>query len=150
MIEISGNIWDYHKKGFPIVITTNGTINSYGKAVMGRGVALEAKQLYPELPKHLAIRLKKYGNTVFWFNTYKLFTLPVKHNWWEKADFKLVVKSVKLLVEFVNAFRGQQCEGFSKIYMVRPGCSNGKRDWERDIKPLLKDVLDDRFVIVQI
>jgi len=43
MKEVIGNIWNYYNKGNWIVITTNGTIKKNGEAVMGRGVALEAK-----------------------------------------------------------------------------------------------------------
>lgn len=150
MLEVKGDIWDYHKQGKHIVITTNGTINSYGKAVMGRGVALDAKKLYPEIPKDLAIRLKKYGNTVFLFSKRKIFSFPVKHNWWEKADINLIIKSAKSLSDFVNCFIHNQIVNFDKIYMVRPGCSNGKLSWEDEVKPKIKNILDDKFVIVQI
>jgi hypothetical protein len=146
MIEISGDIWDL--KFTPRVITTNGTVTAAGKAVMGRGVALDAKKKYPELSKKLAIRINNYGNIVQYFSYYKLFTFPVKHNWWEKADLKLIEKSTNDLLSFVNAFTRQEVPGFEKIYMVRPGCENGKRDWETEVKPILTKILDDRFIIV--
>lgn len=146
MIEISGNIWnaEYH----PRVITTNGTINVNGKAVMGRGVALDAKNKYPTLSKQLGTRLKKFGNVVYWFNTYQLFTFPVKHDWWENADLDLITKSTTQLRDFVDTFKSQQIPGFDKIYIVRPGCENGKRKWETEVKPILMQYLDDRFIVV--
>lgn len=53
MKEVTGNIWDYHEKGYWIVITTNGTVKANGEAVMGRGVALQAKRKYQGLPWRL-------------------------------------------------------------------------------------------------
>ena len=28
MLEVKGNIWDYHTEDYPVVITTNGSLNS--------------------------------------------------------------------------------------------------------------------------
>jgi hypothetical protein len=150
MLEVIGDIWDYHKQDKPIVITTNRTINAKNEIVMGRGVALQAKQKFPDLPRQLAIRIKNLGHdTVFWFFNYHLFTFPVKHNWFEKADIQLIEKSAYDLVAFVNTLSRENPSYFSKIYMVRPGCSNGKLTWDY-VKPKIKNLLDDRFVIVQI
>jgi len=35
-----------------------------------------------------------------------------------------------------------------KVYLVRPGCGNGRLDW-RDVKKVLLARLDDRFVVVE-
>lgn len=37
MKEAVGNLWDFHEQGKWIVITTNGSVNMAGYAVMGRG-----------------------------------------------------------------------------------------------------------------
>jgi len=50
MQEITGDIWEQHKLGRWIVITTNGAIKNDGSCVMGRGVAKQAADKYPELP----------------------------------------------------------------------------------------------------
>ena len=50
MKEITGDIWDYHKQGHWIVITTNGTVKSNGEAVMGRGIALQARAKFIQHP----------------------------------------------------------------------------------------------------
>lgn len=51
MKEVYGDIWEYHKQGYWIVITTNGFVKKNGCAVMGRGVAKQAVTKYPSLPK---------------------------------------------------------------------------------------------------
>lgn len=36
----------------------------------------------------------------------------------------------------------------SPIYLVRPGCGNGRLRWQ-DVRHALSEILDDRFVIVE-
>ncbi len=147
MKEVQGNLWDYHKQGNWIVITTNGTIRKDGACVMGRGVALQAKTRFPKLPYELGELLEAHGNKLFMFGEYKIITLPVKHNWFEVADLNLIEEGLKELAT-VREDSGGLISG--TIYMVRPGCSNGKRDWESEVKSICEKYLDDTFVIVEI
>ena len=145
MKEITGNIWDYHEKGHWIVITTNGTVKANGEAVMGRGVALQAKQKYPGLPYDLGQEISKIGNVLHHWGQEGLLFLPVKHNWWERANISLIEKSIQQLKDFFD----NTIEDYSPpVYMVRPGCGNGGLDWE-DVKPILEKYLDDRFIVVE-
>lgn len=149
MKEIVGNIWDYHAKGHWIVITTSGSVSKDGAAVMGRGVALQAKQRFPELPEELGYRLSYEGNLPFEFRQYRILTFPVKSEWWQRANVDLIEQSwIHLrcvVVDELTVFR----QLIPPIYMVRPGCGNGGLDWE-DVKPILEKYLDDRFVVVEI
>ena len=86
MQEIVGNLWNYHKKGFWIVVPTNGIVKEDGEAVMGRGLALQAKVKFPEMPSELGMSLKECGNEICLFYKYHIITFPVKHNWWEKSN----------------------------------------------------------------
>jgi len=136
--EVEGDIWDYHAKGHWIVITTNGSLNPRGECVMGRGVAKEATLRFPNLPRQLGERIKQYGNHVFAFPQYRIFTFPVKHNWWEKADFRLIERSCEELARSRIS---------TSIYLPRPGCGNGKLLWKQ-VKPILQRYLDNTFVVV--
>ena len=141
MKQITGDIWDYHKRGHWIVITTNGTIHKNGVAVMGKGIAKQAALKYPKLPYYLGLAIKDVGNIGHIFPDYKIITLPTKHNWWEKSDITLIERGCKALSKMHARVK-------VNIYMVRPGCSNGKLKWE-DVKPIIEQYLDDRFVIVE-
>ena len=142
--EITGDIWDYHAQGHWIVITTNGSVNRYGEAVMGRGVALQAKQKFPLLPAKLGKALREADNIPHMFHEYRILTLPVKRYWYEKASLLLIETSVKYFIQSVNnAFLPNVA-----IYMVRPGCGNGQLDWA-EVKPILEKYLDDRFIVVE-
>ena len=64
MKEIYGDAWELFYSGqFDVLfITTNGTIKKDGKAVMGRGIAAEAKSKYPSIPSKLGELLGMGGN----------------------------------------------------------------------------------------
>ena len=148
MKEIFGNIWDYHKQGDWIAITTNGTVKSNGECVMGRGVAKQAKMLYLELPSDLGTLIKLQGNYLYLFSKYKIITFPVKYNWHEKASIKLIEQSAKELVDAYEIINYPKKLNFN-VYLVRPGCGNGQLNWE-EVKLVLEKYLDDRFIVVEI
>jgi hypothetical protein len=141
MIEAVGDIWRAHAGGELIGVTTNGTINICGGCVMGRGIALQAKKKFPKLPRMIGDLLTDKGNRVFVFNHLNIFTFPVKHNWWEKADLKLIERSCQQLIEATADRR--------RVYLVRPGCDNGRRDWDTEVRPIIEKMLPGkRFIIV--
>jgi hypothetical protein len=53
----------------------------------------------------------------------------------------LIRQSAEQLLDHVNE------KGFKKVWMVRPGCSNGRLKWE-NVKPVI-EFLDDRFIVVE-
>lgn len=145
MKEIAGDIWSYHKRGHWIVITTNGTTRRDGSCVMGRGVARQAKDKFPEVPYELGKLMLEFGNRLLYSGDRGLIFFPVKHNYWEKADIALIEQSCRELKDLFDV----GVTGYpTPIYMVRPGCGNGQLNWE-DVKPILEKYLDDRFVVVE-
>lgn len=141
MIEIEGNIWNI--KSDWKCITTNGRVSYDGTAVMGRGVALQAKQRYPELPRILGKHIKEFGNVpglLSYTGQFSIWSFPVKHHWKEKADLNLIMRSVDLISQAADKFR---C---NDIIIPRPGCGNGQLTWEQ-VKPIVEQ-LDDRFRII--
>ena len=142
MIEIKGNIWNTSCS--VICIPTNGFLKKNDEIVMGRGVALQAKQKYNALPLILGNRIKEHGNTPFYLKCstlHDLCSFPTKHNWWEKADIELIKKSVILAHEVIPEHL--------KVALPRPGCSNGKLDW-KDVKKAIEPILNKRFIIYSI
>ncbi len=142
MIEVVGNLWAYPAD--VRVITTNGTVKKNGECVMGRGCAAEAKQLYPELAKLLGDYLRNIGNVPHYLRrigVVELYSFPVKHNWHEKADIRLITRSAQLLVDRLVYHKRYT------IVLPRPGCGNGGLKWE-DVKPVLEPILDDRFHVI--
>ncbi len=137
MKEITGNLWTYLASW--VAITTNGVVKRDGSAVMGRGVALQAARRFPCLPYELGARIRQHGNRVFVFPHYRLYTLPVKHRYWEEADLDLIASSCRQLAAMVPPDQ--------TVYLVRPGCGAGRLAWQ-DVRPVIAPILDDRFFIV--
>lgn len=145
--SLRGDLWQLADEEVPfgkvaVCITTNGDVNRFGQAVMGRGVALEAKTHYPSLAGRLGSNLRSpHGNIVYLFREepYDIITFPVKHHWHEEADPELIVRSAHQL----EALAGHSDLAWDVILLPRPGCGNGGLDWA-DVKPLI-DFLDDRF-----
>lgn len=141
VIELTANLWDM--EGNWLVITTNGDVNRRGEAVMGRGVAAQAKFKFPHLAWMLAEGMKQEGNHVMAWQPFHIITFPVKHHWHEQADLDLIGRSCE---ELVNQVTMTPLE--PPIFMVRPGCGNGGLDWA-EVKYVCDGWLDDRFFVVE-
>lgn len=169
MKEIRGNLFDL---GADVVcITTNGFVSTKGKAVMGRGCALQAKQLSPGLDRLLGEKIKAEGNVVNVLlspipdQTWLSFpvkpesvifdgTNSVKHalskyklgeivpGYHAKADLAIIEQSVQQLRALADTMPDWQM-----ILLPRPGCGAGELDYA-EVKPILEKYLDDRFHIV--
>ena len=140
MKEIKGDLFCYvDRKGFDILITTNGFIKKDGTGVMGAGVARQAADLFPELPRLLGQSLKDRKNVVSRLLPH-LLSFPVKHNWYEDADKKLIKQSVKQLYELAKRYPNK------KFVLPRPGCGSGNLRWT-SVRKLLVDLPDNVWVI---
>ena len=141
MREMTGDIWTFAE--WPhvfLLITTNGTIKGDGAAVMGRGVALQAKDRYPRIEFSLGAAIVAKRNRVSSIGG-NLIAFPVKHNWWERADLELIKRSTEELKDIASV-------QLNAIFILpRPGCNNGKRDWETEVKPIVSILPDNVWVI---
>lgn len=145
MKEVKGDLWSFFgNPDYKVFITTNGSIKQNGQAVLGRGCAKEAKDRLPELAIYLGEQLKKFPEAppVMWFERFQIGVFPVKYHFWKQADLKLIENSAKKLAEIVTKLN------WTNIVLPRPGCGNGKLEWEGQVKPILAKYFDDRFIIV--
>lgn len=129
MKEIVGDLWSYYlKPDTTIFITTNGEWNAKGLAVMGRGCAKEAAERFHGIRSQLAQLLRDNGNVVQELRE-GLWSFPVKHHWKERADIELITRSAATVM-------GMALKAPEHTFVIpRPGCANGKLDWERDVRP---------------
>jgi hypothetical protein len=130
MIEIYGNIFDFD--GDAICLTTNGQTRRDGAAVMGRGVAKQATELWPGIEYRVGEVLNAHGNHTSLITTWNqdwdspkipliglpksravapsewprvpfhIFILPVKRHWRDKADLQLIENSLLTLAYLVK------------------------------------------------
>lgn len=150
MKEQKGNIWNLAKEDDWICVTTNGFVKNNGTCVMGRGIAAQAANKFPNLPLELGSRIKESGNKVFLFPNHHIISFPVKHNWWEVADLTLIKESCLQLKRLEEEGLGN-----GNIFIPRPGCGNGKLNWFV-VKPILEEIFqpdllgEDKFIIVSL
>lgn len=132
---LMGDIWEHRLFGY-IVVPTNGVVTRSGEAVMGRGLALQTKQRYPEFPRVLARHLLNNGNVIGIFHEYSIITFPVKHHWQDKADLILIRESAQAL----GAFMREQTDNPAclSVYAPKVGCGNGQRNWH-EVSPILEE-----------
>ena len=147
MLNVVGNAWELinGSKYDGLCLTTNGTVKSNGACVMGRGIALEAKQKLPGIDKYLGNSIVTKGNISVHLGSIKdntqLFSFVVKHNYYEEADIELIKLSCLQLMAWINKL------DLKAVLLPRPGCGNGKLKWV-DVQPIIEPLLDDRVVIV--
>lgn len=144
------------------VITTNGFVTKTGNAVMGRGCAKQASEIIPDLKATLGKLIECKGNIVHFINP--IVTFPVKPvrvvndgtnvvrhcktrigqstpGFHAKANKEIIFKSVQELLVMAELYP------WDTIICPRFGCGAGELDWETEVKPMVEDLLDDRFII---
>jgi hypothetical protein len=153
LIEVTGDLWTYPAD--VRIITTNGTVKKNGECVMGRGCAKEAVVGvrgkcggWPGLPSILGAWITADGNIPCVVGacvtpaTGLLVSMPVKHEWMQQADPKLIVVSATTLMKWADLL------GWKTIVMPKPGCGNGRLSWHKEVRHLLIPILDDRFHVI--
>lgn len=161
MIEIIGNIWEIPSDW--ICIPTNGFIKGDGTAVMGRGLAYQAKQKYAGIDQVLGSRLKDRGNRVLTlqkslvpdarepsgYREKVLLSFPVKGDWRDQADLNLIRESCRQLHKLWEEST-LVTQKVKVVVLPRVGCGNGRRKWS-EVKPILEEELpEESFVIVSL
>ena len=175
MRQLTGDLWQLADEVKPdaVAITTNGFVRKDGRAVLGRGCALEAATRYPWFPAALGLDLKLHGLRVTPFTGYHhnmpyiLTAFPVKPRQVIASEFNIVrhqrfhfppgkvapgwaaVADLDLIKQ--SATQLMMLIGdhnWRLVLLPRPGVGNGGRSWEDEVKPLIEPILDDRVVVV--
>ena len=128
-----GNIFDSDCQ------TLVNTVNRNG--VMGKGLALQFKKRYPEMfdEYRLACKMKQIhigGDIMVWdyvdlYKPKKILCFATKEDWWNPSKLVWIERGLKMFVNTYKAF------GITSIAWPKLGCTNGKLDWENEVKPLM-------------
>lgn len=154
MKEIKGDLWAFlNKENHVICILTNSDVKANGKAVMGRGCALQATRRFPALAGELGKLLSKKGTLANDPRFRLLRTLdkgrrllitlgifPTKQNWWNKARLGIINRAALDMKRIATMFPK------TTFILPRPGVGNGGLEWEK-VKPLLEKLPDNVLVI---
>ena len=155
MQELAGDFWNIDADWK--VIPTNG-IQYHAKAVMGAGLALDAKIKYPGIEMMLGMHLLTHGNipgllgyhdNIWWFS------FPTKDHWQTPSSLPLIRKSaLRLRQMWVKASDQSNIDPNrdSDIKVVLPlvGCGNGGLNWDKDVRQMMESILPEwNFVFVR-
>ena len=130
------------------LVTGNSYINSFGELVMGRGAALQLKQLAPALPKIFGSLIEQYYGHLQEYNLiiikllHDVGVFQVKTHFKSKADLRLIERSVFKLHQYARLFPWRH------IVMNYPGIGNGGRTRE-EVEPLIKTLPDNVHIYLQ-
>lgn len=159
MLEVAGDLWALaalegaYGPGPVVAIPTNGVVKANGEAVMGAGVARDARERFPALPRYLGRLIRAHGNVPFYLGVHKgvyalrecswaVVSFPTKHHFADDADPALIEQSARRLVALADL------HGWGRVYLPRVGAGHGRLDWQTQVRPMLEPLLDDRFVAV--
>jgi len=143
----TGDIWELAEQdeGW-VVVPTNTTIKSNGRAVLGAGMAKQAAELYPNLPDELANHIRVFKDALFVHMP--IICLATKHDWRMRSKLDLIEKGCIELARFGKTL--QDVGHHNPIFLPKLGCGLGGLNWERVVRPVVDSVLsDDRFILVQ-
>lgn len=131
-------MWDVFHDTDVFMITTNPIRRTDGAVVMGRGIALEAKTRYPQLPYDFGYNLERYGNKfvgkIGEYDGTPIWYFMVKDNWKYDADFGIISSSIWTMKEHFK-------DSNKHIDLNFPGIGNGRLPRDR-VLYLLEDLPD--------
>lgn len=109
-------------------------------AVMGKGIAKQYKQLYPEMYKQYRYfcernmldigKLWLYKDETKW-----ILSFPTKEHWRNPSKIEYIEAGLKKFVETYEE------KGIHSISFPQLGTGNGGLDWESEVKPLFEKYL---------
>lgn len=140
MHEMTGDLWREHAQGAVVAITTNGMVNKFGRAVMPRGCARQARERFPDILNTLGQLIHHHGNHVFDLG-HQIVSFPVEQDPYQAPEMRLVEQSCRELVELANDKKWQ------KVVVPRPGCGGGGLDWA-EVKIIQARHFDERFHVI--
>lgn len=143
MQKVKGNIWNYYGEGSYMIVPTNLGWKKDNSNVMGAGIALQAKQKFPDLPLAYGTFCRssrgEEGLMVFkrmiMFPTKSLNISQPYLSWQAKSSLKEIENSCFKLLEL---FAENEEIFESKTYLPLVGCGNGELD-EKDVMPILEE-----------
>lgn len=115
--------------------TLVNTVNTVG--VMGKGIALGFKQVYPEMYERYR-QLCKEGRLkiglLFVYRTENkiVVNFPTKNHWRNPSQPRYIEAGLQKFVDSYSRF------GISSVSFPQLGCGNGELDWESQVKPLME------------
>lgn len=132
--------------------TLVNTVNRNG--VMGKGIALQFKQKYPEMFDEYKLACKRKqiyigGDIWIWdyidlYRPKKILCFATKEDWWNPSKLVWIERGLKM---FSLAYKGL---GITSIAFPKLGCNNGQLNWKEEVKPLMIKYLEPLDIDIEI
>src|SRR5882672_1596604 len=115
--------------------TLVNTVNTVG--VMGRGVAVEFKRLYPEMFKAYREHCERgdlaIGRLFFYRTEHKsVLNFPTKKHWRQPSRPEYIEEGLKTFAQTYERV------GIHSVAFPALGCGNGGLDFEKQVQPLME------------
>lgn len=126
-------------------ITTNSMVKKDGRLVMGRGIAQQVRDSFPDIDLDFGKTISMFTKKLPKYNiikcqTYKKFiAFQVKYHWADKADLDLINNSCHTLVQLSEFEKGKT------FFLNFPGIGNGQLSRE-EVLPIV-EALPDNIVV---
>ena len=122
------------------------TVNTVG--VMGKGIALSFKKLYPEMFKAYRKACDKHqlviGKLMLWYGPdHWVLMFPTKEHWRNPSRLEYIEKGL------MSFYRRYADYNITSIAFPKLGCGNGELDWN-EVKPVMEKYLKDLPIDVYI
>lgn len=136
------DFWDQIYEYDAICCTTNSIVKNNGELVMGAGIAKAFAEHYPWLPKNWGERVKdsKLGVPGSFVTLMKqrphLIYFQTKEHWKEPSNLGIITVSMGDLCFMIVKLN------WKKVLLPQPGCGKGGLNWEEDVYPNIKLLLD--------
>lgn len=127
--------------------TLVNTVNTVG--VMGKGIALTFKQLYPEMfleYRRLCNEKKISTGMLYVYRTPNkiIVNFPTKQHWRFPSKLEYIEQGLK---KFTSRYYDY---GITSVSFPQLGCGNGELSWENQVKPIMEAYLSDLPIPVYI
>jgi hypothetical protein len=131
-----GNIWDAEPIAGYVVVPTSIGWKHNGESVMGVGLAREASERFPELPKLYGTWCKINRKKIYVNDSLRVICVPIKPlnaeephlSWQGVADPELIMLSYIKLLKLAESWKNPNCsdEGVKYIKCCVLGVESGK------------------------
>jgi len=141
------------QKADAVCFTSNGIVKAHHRLVMGKGVAKTFRDSFLNLDWSAGCAVEENGNVCQIIRstqrnpesidgkTFDIVAFPTKNHWRDPSDLDLIITSATQLVKLSDELN------WKLVFLPAPGCSNGKLNFEKEVKPAIEKILDNRFVI---
>ena len=114
------------------------TVNTVG--VMGKGIALTFKQIYPEMFAEYQHYCENgmFDTGMLWLykTSHKwILNFPTKKHWRSKSKLEYIEAGLR---KFADTY---DYKGIGSISFPMLGCGNGELDWDTQVQPLMEHIL---------